>query len=251
MGKTNRPQILDDRDYLDVAMTTLKAELITYMDGRFQAIQKILTGGKADEPQPVKEVPNWMEWKVQARREVDRIVKLYPSHYADFNCLLKAVYRRMRNTYSVVFEQDIKDYMYENAADKRPSTLEIIAMNKQYRSLFECILANLEEESKLAEAKKEAVDAAIMLKSRQEIIQPLIEARGDKSNYGCVTHTVVMSRMKSKGFDFSAEEANYKKKSGIKRKITNKELIENNEDLKRMFIESVTELLNECKKAVS
>ena len=82
-------------------------------------------------------------------------------------------------------------------------------------------------------------------KTRQEIIQPLIVARGDKSNFGCNTYTTVAARMRKNRIDFQAYADGYRKEKGIKRKVTNGELIDNIPALKREFAKAVGELLAE------
>ena len=88
---------------------------------------------------------------------------------------------------------------------------------------------------------------AEMGKTRQEIIQPLIEARGDKSNYGCATYTLVKGRLKKKGILYANYEEGYRRDTGIKRHISNGELIDNVPALKREFAKAVGELLVEQK----
>ena len=96
------------------------------------------------------------------------------------------------------------------------------------------------------ERRRMAAEAE-MGKTRQEIIQPLIEARGDKSNYGCATYTLVKGRLKKKGILYTNYEEGYRRDTGIKRHISNGELIENIPALKREFAKAVGELLAEQK----
>ena len=187
------------------------------------------------------------EWKLRMRKEVDKVVKAYPNRFTDFNALLKKIYAKMRNKYGIVLEQDVKEHMDLYGLDKKPSTLEVISYNEMNKSIFESILKNIEEEARMDKEKKAAIDESLMSKSRAEIIQPLIEARGDKSNYGCATYTAVKSRMKKLGADFEAAEATYRGREGIKRKVKSKELMDVDLGLKRKFIEAVTELLAEAK----
>lgn len=249
MGKENAMMV--DRAYIDAQILSLQATLIAYFDNQFRALYDLIT--KTQIQSPIQEAvgeqpPVEFAWKLDMRKQVDGLVKLYPSRFPDFNTLLKKVYRKMRNVYGIVPEQDIKGHMSRTGADKRPSTLEIISYNPQYRSIFECVLENIAEEARLDDEKAKAADEATMAMSRAEIIQPLVEARGDKSNFGCNTHAVVRGKMKRLGADFEAAEKEYRKRTGTKRKVSNAELIDNDEKLKRKFIEAVVEMLDEVKK---
>lgn len=236
---------ISDREYIHGQFVSLEATLIAYFDKQFSAIRKCVENNRTVEMAgPSVE----FEWKLRMRREVDRVVKAYPNRFADFNILLRRIYTKMRNAYGIVLEQDVKEYKDLYKPDKEPSKLEVISCNEQYRSLFESILGNIEEEEKMAKEKKATIDESLMSKSRAEIIQPLIVARGDKSNYGCATYTAVKSRMKKLGADFEAAEAAYRGREGIKRKVKSKELMDVDVNLKRKFIEAVTELLIEAKK---
>lgn len=245
MGKETAMMV--DRAYIDAQILSLQATLIAYLDNQFRSLYDLITKPQTQDAsagQPTEE----FAWKLEMRKKVDILVKMYPSRFPDFNTLLKKIYRKMRNVYGIVLEQDIKEYMSSTGADKRPSTLEIISYNPQYRSIFESVLANIAEEARLDEEKAKAADEATMAMSRAEIIQPLVEARGDKSNFGCNTHAVVRGKMKRMGADFEAAEKDYRKRTGIKRKVSNAELIDNDEKLKRKFIEAVVELMDEVKK---
>lgn len=249
MGKETTMMV--DRAYIDAQILSLQATLIAYFDNQFRALYDLITKTQIQSPtqEAVDEQPTEeFAWKLEMRKQVDGLVKQYPARFSDFNTLLKKVYRKMRNVYGIVPEQDIKEYMSRTRADKRPSTLEIISYNPQYRSIFESVLVNIAEEARMGAEKEKAVDDATMAMSRAEIIQPLIEARGDKSLYGCNTHVSVRARMKKLGADFDAAEKDYRKRKGIKRKINNSELIDNDQNLKRKFIEAVVELLDDEKK---
>lgn len=178
------------------------------------------------------------------RRRVDKMVKNYPELYSDFNNVLHRVYLKMRDVYGFVSEQAIKDYKYATGAEKA-SCLEVISEDEKLRSLFEPILSNLEEDSRKEMERRRMAQEAEMGKTRQEIIQPLIEARGDKSNFGCNTYTTVAARMRKNRIDFQAYADGYRKEKGIKRKVTNGELIDNIPALKREFAKAVGELLAE------
>lgn len=95
------------------------------------------------------------------------------------------------------------------------------------------------------EMRRRMAQEAEIGKTRQEIIQPLIVARGDKSNFGCNTYTTVAARMRKNRIDFQAYADGYRKEKGIKRKVTNGELIDNIPALKREFAKAVGELLAE------
>ena len=251
MGKPDgRSALFLDRTYIDQHLATLRADIITVMDAKFRAIQnnqeriiKLLEGGD-EKPKKEETITEAYAWKLEMRRRVDKMVKNYPELYSDFNNVLSRIYRKMRDVYGFVSEQAIKDYKYATGAEKA-SCLEVISEDEKLRSLFEPILSNLEEDSRKEMERRRMAQEAEIGKTRQEIIQPLIVARGDKSNFGCNTYTTVAARMRKNRIDFQAYADGYRKEKGIKRKVTNGELIDNIPALKREFAKAVGELLAE------
>ena len=184
---------------------------------------------------------------MEMRRRVDKMVKEYPELYADFNTVLRRVYSKMRDVYGFVSDQAIKEYRNAHPGIERASCLDAVSDSQQWRSIFEPVLSNLEEDSHKEMERRRMAAEAEMGKTRQEIIQPLIEARGDKSNYGCATYTLVKGRLKKKGILYANYEEGYRRDTGIKRHISNGELIDNVPALKREFAKAVGELLAEQK----
>lgn len=255
MGKPNeRSALFLDRAYIDQKFVDLRADMITVMEAKFRVIQnnqdriiKLLEAG--GEPAKKEELisSDAYAWKIGIRRRVEKMVKNYPELYSDFNNVLTRIYRKMRDVYGFVSEQAIKDYKYATGAE-RVSCLEVISEDENLRSLFEPILSNLEEGSRKEMERRRMAREAEMGRTRQEIIQPLIDARGDKSNFGCNTYTVVASRMRRNGVDIQGYADRYRKENGIKRKVNNGELIDNVPALKREFAKAIGEILAEIHK---
>lgn len=149
--------------------------------------------------------------------------------------------------YGVCLDQEVKEY--RRGTEGRITTLEVVSSKEMLRSLFESILSNAEEDCRLREEKEQAVAAAMLARTRQEIIQPLIDARNDHSMYGSATYSAVGARMRKKGIDFEEAETGYRRRTGIKRRVKNNELIDNDIDLKKKFAETVAEMLHEAEKA--
>lgn len=251
MGKPDgRSALFLDRTYIDQHLATLRADIITVMDAKFRAIQnnqeriiKLLEGGD-EKPKKEETITEAYAWKLEMRRRVDKMVKNYPDLYSDFNNVLHRVYLKMRDVYGFVSEQAIKDYKYATGAEKA-SCLEVISEDEKLRSLFEPILSNLEEDGRKEMERRRMAQEAEIGKTRQEIIQPLIDVRGDTTNFGCATYVAVKARLRKNKVNYEDYEAEYRKKTGIKRKVTNGELIDNIPALKREFAKAVGELLAE------
>ena len=266
MGK----QIFADRAYIDKKMEEMQFALIDYFNHRFQAAQDDILDILGEQKGPVyippkmqeqlnntpKEIledepeqPEWMIWKMEMSKKVGEVVKQYPKYYTNANDLLRKIYQKMNMVYGFVAEQERKRHKDPTGADvKRLSTLEVISYNHQYRSIFESILENMAEEAKIKTEKENAINTETLAKPRHELIAPLILARGDRSNYGCATYTMVLSRMKKCGMDIEAAKEAYKANNGIKRKVTNGELIDNDLEVKKRFIQAITEILMEIKE---
>lgn len=242
-----------DRAYIDRKFAELRADMITVMEAKFRAVQnnqeKIikLLEGDDDKPRKQESISEAYTWKLEMRRRVDKMVKNYPELYSDFNNVLSRIYRKMRDVYGFVSEQAIKDYKYATGAEKA-SCLEVISEDEKLRSLFEPILSNLEEDSRKEMERRRMAQEAEMGKTRQEIIQPLIDARGDTTNFGCATYVVVKARLRKNKVNYEDYESEYRKRTGIKRKVTNGELIDNIPALKREFAKAVGEILAEIHK---
>ena len=262
MGKaTNRSALFLDRAYIDQKFVELRSDIMATLDAKFRMVQdrenkiiSMLGGAQTQEKRAVKapvekqpSVSDEINWKVEMRRRVDKMVKEYPELYADFNTVLRRVYGKMRDVYGFVSEQAIKEYRNAHPGIERASCLDAVSDSPQWRSIFDPVLSNLEEDSRKEMERRRMAAEAEMGKTRQEIIQPLIEARGDKSNYGCATYTLVKGRLKKKGILYTNYEEGYRRDTGIKRHISNGELIDNVPALKREFAKAVGELLAEQK----
>lgn len=254
MGKPDgRSALFLDRAYIDRKFAELRADMITVMEAKFRAVQnnqeKIikLLEGDDDKPRKQESISEAYTWKLEMRRRVDKMVKNYPELYSDFNNVLSGIYRKMRDVYGFVSEQAIKDYKYATGAEKA-SCLEVISEDEKLRSLFEPILSNLEEDSRKEMERRRMAQEAEMGKTRQEIIQPLIDAIGDTTNFGCATYVVVKARLRKNKVNYEDYESEYRKRTGIKRKVTNGELIDNIPALKREFAKAVGEILAEIHK---
>lgn len=263
MGKaTNRSALFLDRTYIDQKFLELRSDILATLDAKFRMVQEredkiisLLEGGQGRDKWASKppaeaqhSVPDEIAWKLEMRRRVDTMVKTYPELYADFNTVLRRVYGKMRDVYGFVSDQAIKEYRNAHPGIDRASCLDAVSDSPLWQSIFEPVLSNLEEDSRKEMERRRMAAEAEMGKTRQEIIQPLIEARGDKSNYGCATYTLVKGRLKKKGILYTNYEEGYRRDTGIKRHISNGELIDNVPALKREFAKVVGELLVEQKE---
>ena len=265
MGKpSSRSAVFLDRVYIEQKIAELRTDILMALDAKTKELKarddkiiSLLEGSQPRESKPEKRtkqlaqelpsVPEEIAWKMEMRRRVDKMVKEYPELYADFNTVLRRVYSKMRDVYGFVSDQAIKEYRNAHPGIERASCLDAVSDSQQWRSIFEPVLSNLEEDSHKEMERRRMAAEAEMGKTRQEIIQPLIEARGDKSNYGCATYTLVKGRLKKKGILYTNYEEGYRRDTGIKRHVSNGELIDNIPDLKREFAKAVGELLAEQK----
>lgn len=251
MGRKNFDYFID-RGYLDSQLVALKADIIAHIDNRMnellaQTPQAASVTKKKTEPAMKGEPDPCMIWKMEMRKRCEKLCKDYPKYNSNLTSVLGKIYRKMDSQYGVCLAQEFKEY--RGGTEGRITMLEVVSSKEMLRSLFEPILSNMEEECRLREEKEQAVAAAMLARTRQEIIQPLIEARNDHSIYGSATYSAVGARMRKKGIDFDSVEAAYRGKTGIKRKIKHNELIDNDVELKKKFAETVAEMLHEAGKA--
>lgn len=139
MGKaTNRSALFLDMAYIDQKFVELRSDIMATLDAKFRMVQdrenkiiSMLGGAQTQEKRavkaPVEKQPSVSEeinWKMDMRRRVDKMVKEYPELYADFNTVLRRVYGKMRDVYGFVSEQAIKDGTI-NYIDGSPRTLTV------------------------------------------------------------------------------------------------------------------------------
>lgn len=251
-----------DRAYFERKFEDVQNALVAYIDQRFNILQKMIEESERlyeAASQPVnppenakrvgtvkkakKEKDDCEMWKDAIIERCRKLAKEFPEQHPDVRSVLRKVYLRMDIDYGSCLAQDKKDY--KNGSEGRVSTLEAISVIAKRRNEFEPILYNLEESTRLRAEREKANEAKILEKPVCEIIQPLINMRGDKSTHGCATYMMVKSRMLRDGADYEAAESRAKKVLGINRKLKNKEILEGDTELKRKFAETVAVLLYE------
>ena len=217
------------------------------MDGMansFIYIQKSLNGG--DPFRKVGITGNTNNWKDGAIIRVKKIIADNQMH-KPVGVVLKQVYTRMRNVYGVVFEQELKEYRDKYDVETKPSVLELVNQKEVLRGLFDSILTDI---SKGVPAGNENVSNPIqkpIAKTSKEIIQdsikPLIAKYNDKTVGGNNTYRKVYDNIDVR---WNNRIKRYMHKHNLNREPSKFKLVEENYNLRLLFIKTVNKLLEEA-----
>lgn len=83
------------------------------------------------------------KWKKEVYRQIKMLVNITSSPFSEKSEVLRYIYNYMRRNYSIVWEQDVKEYKMQFGIEYKPKTIDIVYENKMYKSIFESILIDL------------------------------------------------------------------------------------------------------------
>lgn len=164
--------------------------------------------------------------------------------YGNVSEILSYIYRYMNRNYSVVWEQEKKEYKERNNVSRNPSTIDVIYDNETIKSIFMAILNDLLEKNRIS-SDETSMGQKLEYTIIEEIIRPLIEKYQDKSNAGMVTYHKVYKYMDTHyRIGWKNLKTRYINRYGNKN-VTKKNIILNSPSLMKKFRESVNVLLAE------
>ena len=164
--------------------------------------------------------------------------------YGNVSEILSYIYRYMNRNYSVVWEQEKKEYKERNNVSRNPSTIDVIYDNETIKSIFMAILNDLLEKNRIS-SDETSMGQTLEYTIIEEIIRPLIEKYQDKSNAGMVTYHKVYKYMDTHyRIGWKNLKTRYINRYGNKN-VTKKNIILNSPSLMKKFKESVNVLLAE------
>lgn len=173
-------------------------------------------------------------WKKNISKQVnyiyDRNINLLRSRE-----VLQNIYTTMTNVYGIVWEQEFKEWRWEHIT--KPSTLEIIYTNKQYKSIFD---------AKLEDQYYEFKDKGKL--NVKELIEPLVSVYEDKSKGNCMTLKRIYQHMGEEyNIDWERMIKKYMKEYGYLPKLKS-DLLYWNHGLIENFRVSINDLIQVNKK---
>lgn len=164
--------------------------------------------------------------------------------YGNVSEILSYIYRYMNRNYSIVWEQEKKEYKERNNVSRNPSTIDVIYDNESIKSIFMAILNDLLEKNRIS-SDETSMGQTLEYTIIEEIIRPLIEKYQDKSNAGMVTYHKVYKYMDTHyRIGWKNLKTRYINRYGNKN-VTKKNIILNSPSLMKKFKESVNVLLAE------
>lgn len=188
------------------------------------------------------EVNTYSSWKETMYQKMDHICE-NSSKFAKRNDVMRWIYKYMTKNYGVVWEQEAREYKERNHTAIMPSTIDVVMDKDIIKSVFESVLADLEHEC----CHKNALKAAENNENwTDQIIAPLVEKYGDRSNAGMATYRKVYKWMdENYRIGWKNLTTRYINKHG--EKPSKKDLIETRPSLRKKFKAAVKELMEEKK----
>lgn len=164
--------------------------------------------------------------------------------YGNVSEILSYIYRYMNRNYSVVWEQEKKEYKERNNVSCNPSTIDVIYDNETTKSIFMAVLKDLLEKNRIS-LDETSMGQVLEYTIIDEMIRPLIEKYQDKSNAGMATYRKVYTYMDNHyRIGWKNLKTRYINRYGNKN-VTKKNIILNSPSLMKKFRESVNVLLAE------
>lgn len=180
-------------------------------------------------------VDKTLEWKLSIYEKMDRISQ-GNNNFQGRTDVMKYIYKYMTKNYGIVWEQEIREHKEQSKLNYRPSIINVVSSKEMLKSIFESILADMEE--KYSEEKEvESVSGW-----SDGIIAPLAEKYHDRSNAYMITYRKVYRQMDNDyKIGWKNLETRYVNRYG--RKSSKKDLIEMSPVMWRRFAASVLKLM--------
>ena len=186
------------------------------------------------------EVNTYSSWKETMYHKMDCICA-NTTKFGKRSDVMRWIYKYMTKNYGVVWEQEAREYKERNRTSIMPSTIDVVMDKDIIKSIFESVLADLEYEYCHKNIQKAAGNVDNWT---DQIIAPLVEKYGDRSNAGMATYRRVYKKMdEDNKICWKNLITRYINENG--RKPSRKDLIETRSSLRKKFKNAVKELMEE------
>ena len=185
-------------------------------------------------------IPSWKSWKETMYQKIDRICD-NTTKFDKRSDVMRWIYKYMTKNYGVVWDQEAREYKERNQTSMMPSTIDVVMDKAMIKSIFESVLADMEYEYCHKNIQKAAGNVDNWT---DQIIAPLVEKYGDRSNAGMVTYRRVYKKMdEDSKIAWNNLTTRYINEHG--EKPSKKDLIETRPSLRKKFKSAVKELMEE------
>lgn len=174
-------------------------------------------------------------WQNSIYERVNKIASYKIKEYKNSKDVLRALYATLQNTYGVAWDQEQKKYREKYRVTGRAKTLNLIAEDENYKSIFSNLLSDIECEVMREVEINESSDI-------KSVIEPLIEIRTKKGDFPKFIYRDVYSRM---GVGWNMRQTRYKNVNGLKNNPTKSKLILSDPKLFKIFKKTVEDMLLE------
>lgn len=189
---------------------------------------------------PETNIYSYSSWKETVYQKMDRICA-NTTKFGKRSDVMRWIYKYMTKNYGVVWEQEAREYKERNRTSIMPSTIDVVMDKDIIKSIFESVLADLEYEYCHKNIQKAAGNVDNWT---DQIIAPLVEKYGDRSNAGMATYRRVYKKMdEDNKICWKNLTTRYINEHG--RKPSRKDLIETRPSLRKKFQNAVKELMEE------
>lgn len=182
----------------------------------------------------------YSSWKDVMCQKMDRICA-NTSKFDKRSDVMRWIYKYMTKNYGVVWDQEAREYKERNQTSMMPSIIDVVMDKAMIKSIFESVLADMEYEYCHKNIQKAAGNVDNWT---DQIIAPLVEKYGDRSNAGMVTYRRVYKKMdEDSKIAWNNLTTRYINEHG--EKPSKKDLIETRPSLRKKFKSAVKELMEE------
>lgn len=188
----------------------------------------------------IQKTNTYSSWKDVMYQKMDRICE-NTTKFAKRSDVMRWIYKYMTKNYGVVWGQEAREYKERNRTSIMPSTIDVVMDKDIIKSVFESVLADLEYEYCHKNIQKATGNVDNWT---DQIIAPLVEKYGDRSNAGMATYRRVYKKMdEDNKIGWKNLTTRYINEHG--EKPSKKNLIETRPSLRKKFKNAVKELMEE------
>ena len=213
-------------------------------------------------PKPVKHHGSTSVWRRNVYDVVDKIRTNQPDKYPQNTDVLSAIYKKMRDDYGFVIDQEKREYIRRHPRQTSPAVITIIEDNTTWSEIFDSILNDIYNSSIVNCVRKNdtANEPGVVVKNGLvefkaphpqddsivdnsavilDAVNRLAATKGDKSPKHAVVYRMIFSRM---SFDWKKSKEKYREKFGIY-PLNKTEMVRRSDVICRQFVEAADTLI--------
>lgn len=213
-------------------------------------------------PKPVKHHGSTSVWRRNVYDVADKIRTNQPDKYPQNTDVLSAIYKKMRDDYGFVIDQEKREYLTRHPHHSYTRVIDVIEDNTTWSEIFDSILNDIYNSSIVNCVRKNdtAHDSCVTIKNglvefkaphpKQDFttdnsaaildaVNRLAAVKGDKSPKHAIVYRMIFSRMT---FDWKKGKEKYREKFGIY-PLNKTEMVRRSDTICHQFVEAADTLI--------